>query len=289
MTIRDLGYRPYEGVRLPASHNTSVMLRHALSRAWGSWMVKLSAFLGWVPPAIAIAGIGIQWWLTQQATQAGVPLDEIPPIEGGDSIHSLYLWQLWLFGLMITLGAGASAISEDLAFKAFPFYFAKPVTPPQYLLGRVLAVAIWLFCLLFIPGFLMVLLLVGTAPADARLENLGLILPAFLDAVLIAGVCAAASVGVSAFSSSRALTMSAWILIFVVPWVLGTIVDEVGDWPWLKLASLPALLGVVGDTLFKVAREDDLSWYHALPVLAAMTFGGISLSIRRLRGAEVVT
>lgn len=135
----------------------------------------------------------------------------------------------------------------------------------------------------------MVLLLVGTAPADARLESLGLILPAFLDAVLIAGVCAAASVGVSAFSSSRALTMSAWILIFVVPWVLGTIVDEVGEWPWLKLASLPALLGVVGDTLFKVAREDDLSWYHALPVLAAMTFGGISLSIRRLRGAEVVT
>src|SRR5690606_37699435 len=183
------------------SHNTSVMLRHALSRAWGSWMVKLSAFLGWVPPAIAIAGIGIQWWLTQQATQAGVPLDEIPPIEGGDSIHSLYLWQLWLFGLMLTLGAGASAISEDLAFKAFPFYFAKPVTPPQYLFGRILAVAIWLFFLLFIPGFFLVAILVGTAPDDARLESVGLILPAFLHAALVAGVCATTSVGVSAFSS----------------------------------------------------------------------------------------
>jgi hypothetical protein len=204
-------------------------------------------------------------------------------------IHSLYGWQLWLFGLMLTLGAGASAISEDLAFKAFPFYFAKPVTPPQYLFGRILAVAIWLFFLLFIPGFFLVAILVGTAPDDARLESVGLILPAFLHAALVAGVCATTSVGVSAFSSSRALTMSAWILIFVVPWVLGTIVDEIGEWPWLKLASVPALLGVVGDTLFKVAREDALAWYHALPILAAVTFGGLTLAMRRLRGAEVVT
>ncbi|MCB9604092.1 MAG: ABC transporter permease subunit [Polyangiales bacterium] len=289
MTIRDLGYRPYEGPRMPASHNTSVMLRHALSRAWGSWMVKVAAFLGWVPPAIALAWIGIQWWLRQQATQAGLPADEIPPIDGGDLLHSLYGWQLWLFGLLVTLGAGSSAISEDLAFKAFPFYFAKPVTPPQYLFGRMLAVGIWLFCLLFIPGFLGVLLLTGTAGPDKALESFGLILPAVVHAALIAAVCATTSVGVSSLSSSRALTMSAWILIFVVPWVLGTIVDSIGEWPWLKLASIPAMLAVVGDTLFKVAREDDLAWYHALPILGAVTVGSISLSMRRLRGAEVVT
>ena len=38
--------------------------------------------------------------------------------------------------------------------------------------------------------------------------------------------------------------------------------DSIGEWPWLKLASIPAMLAVVGDTLFKVAREDDLAWYH---------------------------
>lgn len=289
MTIRDLGYRPYEGGRLPASHNTWVMFRHALSRAWGSWMVKIAAFLGWVPPVVALAAVGLRWWVGQQMAQAGAPLEEMAPLDGGDTVHSLYLWQLWLFGLMVTLGAGASAISEDLAFKAFPFYFSKPVTPPQYLLGRVLAVAVWLFGLLFFPGVVVVLALVGAAPADARLESLGLLLPALLDAALIAGVCAAASVGVSAMSSSRALTMSAWILLFLVPWVLGTIVDEIGDWPWLKLASLPALLGVMGDALFKVAREDDLAWYHALPILGLATGGSLMLSMRRLRGAEVVT
>ncbi|MBX3247563.1 MAG: hypothetical protein KF901_10340 [Myxococcales bacterium] len=288
MTIRDLGYRPYEGERLPASHNTWVMLRHGLSRAWGSWLVKIAAFLGWVPPILTMAWVAFHWWLSQQAAQAGMA-GEIEALDGGDLIHSLYGWQLWTFGLMITLGAGASAISEDLSFKAFPFYFAKPVTPPQYLLGRVLAVGIWLFSILFIPGFLLVLILVGAAPEGGRLEALGLFLPALIHAGLIATVCAVGSVGVSAFSTSRALTMSAWILLFIVPWVLATIVTEVGEWPWLKLASIPALLAVVGDALFKVSRDDGLGWYHALPVLAVVVFGGLSLAMRQLRNAEVIT
>ena len=44
MSVRDLGYRAYEGPRLPASHNTWVMIRHSLRRAWASWLVKLPVF-----------------------------------------------------------------------------------------------------------------------------------------------------------------------------------------------------------------------------------------------------
>ena len=44
MSVRDLGYRAYEGPRLPASHNTWVMIRHSLRRAWASWLVKLPIF-----------------------------------------------------------------------------------------------------------------------------------------------------------------------------------------------------------------------------------------------------
>lgn len=288
MSVRDLGYQPYEGARLPPSNNTRVMLRHGLSRAWGSWLVKTAAFLSWAPFMVGCGLWGFQWWAFNQMVQQGMPADRFEVTAGGEFLQHLYGWYLWVFGLMVTLGAGAGAISEDLAHRAFQFYFSKPVTAPQYLAGRVLAVAIWMFALTFAPAMLMVVAMVGMSAEEARLENLGLIIPALIHSGLIAAVTSVASVTVSSFSKSRALTMSTWVLVFVVPYVLGSIVDEVGTWPWLKLLSLPALLGVVGDALFKVSREDSLAWYHALPILAGVVAGGVSLCLHRLRRAEVV-
>lgn len=282
MTVRDLGYRAYEGKRLPPSHNTQVLLRHGMRRAWGSWLVKITAFLAWIPPVLFMGELAIQFWFSGgEATLDGAG--------AGERVNRLIYVQLWLFVTMITLGAGASALSEDFTYKAFQFYFSKPVTRLQYMIGRTTAVAIWCLIVSLVPALLLVLIAVGVAAPDSRLEVLGLILPAILQCGLIAAICAAGSMGMSSLSKSRALTMSAWILLFIVPHVLGNIVDAIGDWPWLKLASLPALFEVMGDSLFKVAREDDLKWFHALPLLAAVGLSGLALSMERLRRAEVIS
>ena len=172
--IRDLGYRPYVGERLPAKHNSAVLLRHGLRRAWGSWLVKIAAFLCWLPPVIAMGGVGINYWMRSQ--QPGM----VESVEAGWDLSVVYEWQIWLFVTMVTLGAGASVIAEDFQHKSFQFYFAKPVTRVQYLAGRISAVAIWVFCLLAIPGALLVLILVGSAEPDDRVANLGTILPAMI-------------------------------------------------------------------------------------------------------------
>ncbi len=286
MTIRDLGYQPYEGKRLPASNNTWVMLRHGLGRAWGSGFVKTAAFLSWVPFVVGCGFWSAAWWFTSQMQQQGI--GQVEELNPASYLSGMYTWYLWVFGLMITLGAGASAISEDLTHRAFQFYFAKPVTPRQYLMGRIIAVGIWIFSITFIPALMLVVIVVGTSPDELRLERVGLILPALVYSTLVAVVTSTASVGTSSLSKSRALTMSAWVLIFVVPFVLATIVYEIGEWPWLRLLSLPALLDVVGDALFKVPREDELEWWHALPVLAVIAAGGLYLAADRLRRAEVV-
>ena len=49
MTVRDLGYRAYEGELRPASQNVWVMLRYGLWRIWGSWMNRLVVFFFWLP------------------------------------------------------------------------------------------------------------------------------------------------------------------------------------------------------------------------------------------------
>ncbi|NOY91919.1 MAG: ABC transporter permease subunit [Deltaproteobacteria bacterium] len=282
MPIRDLGYRPYEGERLPPSHNMAVLLRHGLRRAWGSWLVKIAAFLGWVPTVVALALLGLRYVMEQRGAQVGA-------LDAGQALHTLTLFQLWPFITMVTLGAGAGVISRDLTHRAFQFYFSKPVTPTQYLVGRTSAVAIWCFFLIWLPSLITVVVLVGTAPAELRLERLGLMLPATLDAALIAAVCATASVGISSLSRSRAFSMSAWLVLLFVPHVLAQIVFAVGDWPWLRLASIPALLSIVGEALYRIEPDSALRWYHALPVLAGVMAGAITLAMNRLRHTQVIS
>ena len=274
--IRDLGYRPYVGERLPASHNTLVLLRQSMRRAWASWLVKVAAFLGWLPTAV---GLGFFYIL---------PMISDAEIEPGMVLAETFAWQTWLILSLVTLGAGSAAIAEDFQFKSFQFYFAKPVTTVQYLGGRIGAVFVWVFLLLAIPGTILVLMATGSAAEGDRLATLGLVLPMLIQSTLMAWVLATASVGTSSLSKSRALTMTAWMLLFIVPHVLSAIVNAVADWPWMRLISIPALLQEMSSALFKVDDQNDITWAHALPILLAISFGGVALAHRRLRQAEVI-
>ncbi|MFW6051797.1 MAG: ABC transporter permease subunit [Myxococcota bacterium] len=286
MPVRDLGYRPYEGERLPSSHNTWVLLRHGLRRAWASWLVKIAVFLGWVPTAIFVGVVFVQFRMAQEAPPEMV---EGLQAQAGPAVANLLGWQMWLFATMASLGAGAGAIAEDLTHRAFQFYFAKPVTPEQYLAGRVVAVAGLCFALLLLPALLSVATVASLAPPEERLARAGLLLPAVLSSAVVAVTLGTVSVAVSSLSRSRALTMSAWVMVFVIPEVLSTIVTAVGDWPWLGLLSLPTLLGTVGIALFKMEPPTDLRWFHAVPALAIWVGAGTALALARLRRAEVIT
>lgn len=294
MTIRDLGYRPYEGVRLPPSHNTWVMLRQGLMRAWASWMVKVAVILCLVPSLLIGTVVAARRLLFNEmgADADAVPEDAI--FFGVTVMRTVFVSQTWLFVSLVTAGAGATAVAEDFSFKAFQFYFAKPVTPLQYFLGRVLAVAIFVFFVAFVPALLVNVVLAGTAPPTVRLSDLSLVLPSLVHSLLLALVMSTLSVAISTLSASRALTLSAWLFLFLVPHVVALVIDGIASmndgpgWPWLYLASFTGLLGVVADELFKAQGEEPLlRWYFALPVLLAYVAGATSLVFYRLRRAEV--
>lgn len=285
MTIRDLGYKPYEGARLPPSNNSWVMLRQGLARAWGSWLVKIAIFLSIFPPLIACLAVGAGRYL---ASQMGQP-DETIEL-GSNALRQVFRYETWLVVSLITLGAGAAAIAEDLTFKAFQFYFSKPVTPVQYLAGRVSAIALIIFLITFLGGLFVVLVAGVTAQPEHRLEDFGLIAPLLVYALVLSLFMASGSVAISSLSPSRALTMSAWGLLFVVPHVIAAIVDGIaqGEFPWLYLASFTGLLGTIADALFKVESESDLQWFHAAPILVGLAVLGLWGAHERLRRAEVV-
>lgn len=286
MTIRDLGYRAYDGPRNPPSHNAWVMLRQGLLRAWGSWMVKVAVFLCWIPPLIAAAVVAVVRYFSREMT--GDPeAEDIQAFFGSQVLRWLFFFQTYGFVSLVSAGAGASAIAEDFTFKAFQFYLAKPVTVAHYLAGRVLAVSFFVFLVTFPPSILVGLALAGTAPPDHLVDDVLLLVPSLVHSLLLSVIVASTAVAISSLSKSRALTTSAWVFVFLVPAGVAFVVDTLADWPWLYLVSITGLLGIVADALFKAQTESPLTWYHALPVLVLLLVGSGALALHRLRRAEV--
>ncbi|MCC6877919.1 MAG: ABC transporter permease subunit [Sandaracinaceae bacterium] len=280
--IRDLGYRGYEGDRLPASHNTYVLLRHGLSRAWASWFVRIWALVGLLVPA----PIGFAYGFL--ASGLNVPDD--PAV----FLQAYFTVQTWLVVSIIALRVGATVIAEDRTHRAFQFFLAKPVTATQYMAGRAIAIAISIWAVFFIPSMIVVGLygVVKSGTPDQG-PIIGMATLASLGYSAIAAIAIATiSIGVSAISRSRALTMTSWVGIFVVPHVLALLVQAITRQDWLYLASIPGALSVVRDALFgvEITSEDvHLRWFHAAPVLALLCAGAGYLVVRRIRGVEVIT
>jgi hypothetical protein len=158
------------------------------------------------------------------------------------------------------------------------------------LIGRASALAIFVYAVVFLPTAAVGGILANLGPEEHTTERLGLILPAMLDAAIIAVTVSILSIAVSALSKSRALTMTAWALMLLAPCVLASLVEGITDSEWVFLASPPGLLWIVGNALFKVhERWDQVQWYHAAPVLLALNAGGVFLALWRIRKAEVIT
>lgn len=288
MGLRDLGYKAYEGDRRATETNTWVLMRHGLRRAWGSWFVKAAALLCWVPPLLSLGYYGFRLWYNEQLRAGGFP--DVQDVNLAEGITYLFGFQFWLFVTLISAGAGATVIAEDRTFGAFQFYFAKPVTPFQYLLGRLSAVAIWCFGVTFVPSLLLVVEGIALAPAHLGFENAGLFLPTLLYAGLVAIVTACTSIGISSLSKSRGLTVSAWACVLLIPYMIGSLVSEITESPWVFILSIARLLEVSGNALFKIEVEaSELTWYYALPMLMLIAGGSVAIAYHRIRRAEVIT
>lgn len=277
MTLRDLGYRPYDGPRLPPSSSTWVMYRYGLRRAFSSTGVKLLMGLSIFPGLL----IGIAASISVRMSPATFEFEAF--------ISSAFATQTWFFVGMASLLAGATCITEDLQAHAFPIFFAKPLTPSQYMLGRTLAVATLLLVLSLIPGLLVVLGFSGTAPAEIRAEAIGFALPVIAHSLLVSATCASVAVGLSATTRNRAITMSLFMVLWLVPGVVAKVVHAATGNAVLDLISVPNLLGILGDALLHKPATEALAWYWALLALIVYSTCGLVFAQFRLERAEVVS
>jgi len=285
-TIRDQGYQRYEGTFTAERGRWALiagrMLKMTARQPWVLVMLILSIF-----PALVA---GVLMYIGAKLFASGMPGAPSP----NPLVYALLGgWKLSLLLAFLTaLFAGGGAVADDARGGAFQFYFARPVTREQYLIGKLVPPVVLVACVSMAPAILLAVLRLALArdAADAW-SAATLPLAAVGQGIVVALTLGVPVVALSSLSRGRGYVQGMYAAAFLLPWILGAIFVNVTRSPWPAILSIPAHLDNVGNFLFRLPVEGDA---RVLPVwlsaafLAALVTGSIALLRQRLASVEVI-
>jgi hypothetical protein len=292
MPIRDLGYKPYEGKRLPHRSRYKVLIRRTLALAWGQGLVKATMIVGAFPMVVCAVIIWgklqamkvLSARMLQMGAQGAAPLNLDDPV--AYVFYCMYWTQLW-FAFALGLLVAAPAITGDVRTGAFSFYFARPVDRGHYLLGKVVPAAVLVLIITTVPALLLCLLRLSLGGG----EDAALVAPKLLSAAAFAPIYAATMVlppvALSAMGRKSGNAQGLWAALFFASWLVGEGTAAATEVPYAALISIPTNLRLVGQYLFGMEPSYALPWYLPAGVLVLVVAGAAYLLLRRLNKVEV--
>jgi len=129
--------------------------------------------------------------------------------------------------LLIVARIGAGLIANDLKSRALPIYFAKPVTPATYLLGKWAVVASFVAFVMLIPDLISLCLgavLTGGPGTTGQILRLGADL--LLSGVMVCVVSGAIILALSSIASDQRYVTVGWVAICVLPIFAQKIIND---------------------------------------------------------------
>ncbi len=205
--------------------------------------------------------------------------------------------------LVIVARVGPGLIAKDLKTRALPIYFAKPVTPMTYIVGKWLVVAAFIAVVMLAPNVLSLIigsLITGGLHTYAQTLDLGLDL--FVSGAVVCVVGGAIILALSSLTSDHRYVAVAWLAVCFIPVLAQRIVDDTlpaaVTTGWLGCLSLRDDIVIVTEWLFGVRRAWEASSLppeafsqalvkpvnpaYAAVVLAGCTAGAFWLCYRRV-------
>lgn len=327
-----LHYRPWRGrFRRPvfaawpiARVGLSMILRRKLF--WGLYALALMVFL------MFFFGQYLLAWAETQAGEEKIPLFGISsagvsPVDfigflrvqlkfdGKPVMYTNFFWYQGYIVMVVLALAGAVLVGNDFRHGSLPFYLAKPLEPWHYILGKSLAVAVFVNMMTTLPAVVLFVqygflydwgYLVGTRYGVTApfLGTDGVWVPTLVNPILpgILGYGAVLTVTLSLLLVATAgwLRRSVplimlWTTTFLLFRLLaGALVDGLRYDPRWRLIDLWNDTYLLGNVCFGVDLGDVRPRGQPTYLEAALVLGGVcllclTLLTRRIRAVEVVT
>jgi len=250
MTFKAAEYERYTGPRskMPAWMPLAEL---ALSRGWKSKWVRRITTLSLMQGV----GLMIMMYALNQVVPSWRELtQQVGVLAGGDSddfvidagIYLIFLfWFVYPVLLPLSLLFGYDLISKDIETNALDSYFARPITPLGYILGRSLAFVGFLMTATFGP-MILVWISDWATSGDAHLELIAIVPFAMFWSLLLISVTLSLLVqAITTITKSGMWTNITFVFIFILMHILSKILYEITDLPEVQALSVLHNTGVV--------------------------------------------
>ncbi len=286
MAVYEHAYRRYTGALTPQWSRFLVIPRHALREVFRSrFFLAFFVACFFLPVGIALFLYLRHNVSALEALQVmGIP--SLPPV--GDGLFLFFARFQGVLAGLLTLFVGPALVSPDLRNNALPLYLGRPFTRTDYVLGKMVVLALPLSAITWVPGLVLFSLQSFLEGWGWLREYLWVAVALFLAFWIEILVLSLMSLAISAWVKWRPVASAALVGIFLVLGGLGGIVNGLFR-TWLgHLIDLGVLMVTVWQALF---RRDALTEVPVpLAWLMLLAACGLSLLLlyRKVQAYEVV-
>jgi ABC-type transport system involved in multi-copper enzyme maturation permease subunit len=303
MSAELLHYRPWRGEFRASAASVwpiarvclAVMFRRKLF--WGLYLLGLSIFL------LFFFGQFLLAWAMDQLGESSVPvmgLNQDPAklvdvirnslkLNGSGDTYANYFWYQGYMVMIVLAFAGSILIGNDIHYGSLPFYLSKPLSRWHYLLGKCLAVGVFVNLMTTVPALL---LFVQWGMLDSWHFDL---LPGILGYGLLLTIFLSLALTATAAWLRRTVPMlMAWATVFLFFRLLAAaLVDGLHYDRHLRLIDFwndAYVLGYyfLGNDMGLIRPSAQPEVYQAALVILAACLGCFVYLIHRIRGVEIV-
>lgn len=235
--VHSLAYTRYAGARRSPAFTPLVIARYALTTQLRQRGVKIILLLGLMLFAVVAAVSGFYWTLPAMMAEHGAGAADLARLAdsvrtGESQVATFALKAQFIPTFLLVLWCGAGAISADLVAGAFQFHFARPVSPLNYLAGRMLSSAGWALALAStMVGVLSLerLAFRSTPFGAARAASVG-----FVAVLLYVTALSAVALGVSSVTRRKGLAQAMFAALVLGSYPLSGGVGLASETRWIR-------------------------------------------------------
>ncbi|HEV3256761.1 MAG TPA: ABC transporter permease subunit [Gemmataceae bacterium] len=303
-----LHYRPWRGEFRPPFVSAWPIARIALRMMfrrklyWAMYALGLMMFL------LFFFGQYLLAWAETQGGETSVPvmglredpkkivhiLRTILKLNGTGETYGNFFWYQGYLVMVVLALAGSLLVGNDIHYGSLPFYLSKPLSSWHYLLGKALAVGVFINLMTTLPAVVLWVQYGLLDSWDYFLDNWHL-LAGILGYGLVLTVCLSLLLVATASWLRRTVPMiMAWTTLFLFCRLLaGALVDRLHFDPRWRLLDLWNDTYLVGNILLSIAPDEirpapQPDWYLGALVLGGVCILCLSYLILRIRAVEIV-
>ena len=277
--IHDQGYRHYGGRREPYGRRWWVIARAGLMGRIRERRVIAVLLVAWLPFLVR----AVQFYASANYTTVAILA---PTAE----TFREFLGQQEVFIFIVSIVIGAGLIADDRRANALQIYLSKPLTRVEYILGKLMTLALVLTFITWLPAMLLLILQMLFAGSTKFLSEHLFLIPAItLVAAVQVFVSSFAMIALSALSKSRRFVamMYAGILFFTA--AMYQALRQITTSSAWAVISPRDTMNVIADGVFRIQGFRPVPFPAAIVAVIVLIAVSIWILERRVRGVEVVT